>query len=721
MYRKRFLPVAAFLAGLSLALAVAAFPSPDAPAPDGRWQGAIELPGQKLEVLVAIAAGPGGVWSGTIDIPAQGARALPLSGFDVAGETVRFAIGGVPGDPTFRGRLATDGATLAGDFTQGGQTFPFRLERRLPPATAAARALEGFDAFVDAALKTWNVPGIAVAIVKDGEVVLAKGYGLRNVEKKLPVTEDTLFAIGSATKAFTVMSLGVLVDDGKLDWDVPVKDYLPSFALADEFASARMTPRDLVTHRSGLPRHDLVWYNAPLSRAEIFARLRYLEPNADFRAKWQYQNLMFLTAGYLAGEVAGKSWEDLVRARIFGPLGMTASNFSVEESKKAADFAAPYTEKDEKVSEIPFRNIDAVGPAGSINSNLTDMVRWLKLQLSNGTAGGGGIRVVGEANLAEMHQPQMVMRQEGKDPEIILPTYAMGWFVESYRGKKRVHHGGNIDGFSAMVTFLPAEKLGVVALANLDGTPLPEIVSRVAIDRMLELSPIDWSARLKTRVDEAEAGAEKAKGGLETFDRKKGTKPAHALEEYAGDYAHPAYGTMAVSRDGASGLKATIHAIPMRLEHWHYETFRAVFEDPALADEKMFVLFHTNAKGDVDALAMPLEAQTAEIVFEKKPPARLSDPAFLKSATGTFVLVDQPSVAVTVTLEGDALTALVPGQPPYTLEAYRGTEFRFRELTGYSIRFLPDDKGVIDELLVIQPDGVYRGKRKPPAGKGGTP
>jgi CubicO group peptidase (beta-lactamase class C family) len=712
MYGKRFLPVAAFLAAAAVLRA-------GTPAPDGRWQGAIDLTGQKLDVLVAITAGAGGVWSGTIDIPAQGAKALPLAGFEVSADAVRFAIAGIPGDPTFRGRLAADGSTLAGDFTQGGQTFPFRLERRLPPATAAARALEGFDAFVDAALATWNVPGIAVAIVKDGEVVLAKGYGLRDVSKKLPVTADTLFAIGSATKAFTVMSLGVLVDDGKLDWDTPVKDYLPTFTLVDEFASARMTPRDLVTHRSGLPRHDLVWYNAPLSRAEIFARLRYLEPNEDFRAKWQYQNLMFLTAGYLAGEVAGESWEDLVRKRIFGPLGMTASNFSVEESKKAADFAAPYTEKEKKVSEIPFRNIDAVGPAGSINSNLTDMVRWVKLQLSDGTAGGN--RVVGAANRSEMHQPQMVMREEGKDPEIILPTYAMGWFVESYRGRKRVHHGGNIDGFSAMVTFLPAERLGVVALANRDGTPLPEIVCRVAIDRMLELSPIDWSARLKARADEAEQGAEKAKGGLETFDRKKGTKPAHALEEYAGDYAHPAYGTISVSREGPAGLKATIHAIPMRLEHWHYETYRAVLEDPALADEKMFVLFRTNTKGDVDALTMPLEAQTADIVFEKKPPARLSDPAFLKAVSGTYVLVDQPSVTVTVALEGDALTALVPGQPPYNLEPYRGTEFRFRELTGYSIRFLPDAKDVVDEILVIQPDGVYRGKRKSPTGKGGTP
>jgi hypothetical protein len=390
---------------------------------------------------------------------------------------------------------------------------------------------------------------------------------------------------------------------------------------------------------------------------------------------------------------------------------MRSSNFSVLESQKTADFAKPYTRKEKKAAEIPFRNLDVVGPAGSINSNLDDMVRWVKLQLSDGSVDGR--RVVGADNLEQMHEPQMVMREQERDPEIILRTYAMGWFVESYRGRKRVHHGGNIDGFSAMVTFLPAERLGVVALANMDGTPLPEIVCRVAIDRMLGLEPIDWSARLKARADEAEKAVDKAKGGLEQYDRKKGTKPAHSLDEYAGDYAHPAYGTISVVRDASSagtaaGLKASIHGIPMRLEHWHYETFRALFEDPAFADEKMFVLFRTNPKGDVDALSMPLETRTADIVFERLPPARLSDPGFLKTLAAEYVLVDQPSITVAVVLEGDELTAVVTDQPTYHLEPYRGTEFRFRELSGYAIRFLPE----AGEILVIQPDGVYRGKRK---------
>ena len=391
-----------------------------------------------------------------------------------------------------------------------------------------AQALDGFDAFVESALKDWKVPGVAVAILKDGGVVLAKGYGLRDVKRHLPVTPETLFAIGSATKAFTVMSPSASSSTTARSRGTrrSRRTCRPSSSRIHS-RPIRMTPKDLVTHRSGLPRHDLVWYNAPLSRKEIFDRLQYLEPNVDFRYKFQYQNLMFLTAGYLAGEVSGLEWEELVRRRIFHPLGMKSSNFSVEASRATADFALPYNEKDKAIQEIAFRNIDVVGPAGSINSNLNDMAQWVKLHLSDGKV--LETRVISEAGLDEMHRPQMVMRDDGQDPEIVLGSYGLGWFIESYRGKRRVHHGGNIDGFSAMVTFLPDQDISVVALANKNGTPLPEILCRVAIDRLLGLEPIDWNARIKARADEGEKAADKAKGTLEVFDRKKGTRPSHPL------------------------------------------------------------------------------------------------------------------------------------------------------------------------------------------------
>lgn len=676
--------------------------------PAGHWEGAIELPGQKLEVRVNLTA-EGAGWKGRIDIPAQGAKDLSLASIKAEGATVSFAISGIPGNPTFEGKISAGGETLSGNFSQGGQSFPFSLARKADPAKAAAESLAGFSDFIKGAMKDWNVPGLAVAVVKDDAIIFSEGFGFRDVKKQVPVTRDTLFAIGSSTKAFTVMALGLLAEDGKLSWDEPIRTYLPGFKLKSDFATDHMTPRDLVTHRSGLPRHDFVWYSSSLSRRDLVERLRYLEPNADFRARWQYQNLMFLTAGHLAGEVAGMSWEDLVKKRIFEPLGMKNSNFSVEDSKKSPDFALPYSEKEKATLEIPFRNITTVGPAGSINSSAAEMTQWVRLHLGSGKIGEK--RLISANGIAEMHKPQMVMPDPPDDPEIVNRSYGLGWFVESYRGHVRVHHGGNIDGFSAQTAFLPREGAGLVVLTNLNGTPLPDIVARYAFDRLLGLDPIDWNARILQRRQAAEKAEKRAKGKAE-LDRKMGSRPAHPLVEYVGEFDHPAYGTIGVARDGNAALKATFHDIPMRLTHWHYETFRVEPQDPALAEEKLFLLFRTNAKGDVDGLSIPLEPSAPEIVFTKKPPARLSDPAFLKTLEGTFAMVDNPSFTVTFTLKGDILTATVPGQPTYTLEPYRGTEFKLKELTGFTVRFLLDAKGAVTEVLLLQPDGAYSAKRK---------
>ena len=675
----------------------------------GHWEGVISLPGQELKVVVDLASA-NGAWSGSIDIPAQGAQDLPLGEVKVEGPSISFVIPGIPGRPSFKGTLSADGNGISGDFSQGGQTFPFKLERKADPAQAAAQALAGLDDFIKAAMKDWKVPGLAVAVVKDDVVLFAEGFGLRDVRESLPVTKDTLFAIGSSSKAFTAMTLGLLVEDGKLSWDTPVRTYLPAFKLKDEVAREHITPRDLVSHRSGLPRHDFVWYNATLTREEMVGRLEHIEPNVDFRAKWQYQNLMFMTAGYLAGQVAGMSWEDLVRRRIFQPLGMNNSNFSVEDSQKQADYALPYQEKDKLVRQIPFRNISAVGPAGSINSSASEMAQWLRLQLGKGKV--GNTPILSASGIAEMQSPQAVIPVRSVlDPEITNPSYGLGWIVESYRGQTRIHHGGAIDGFRCQVAFVPDAGVGVVVLANLGGTQLTEVVANVITDKLLGLPPIDWSARWLKRREAAQQASEKAKQKADV-DRKPGTRPAHPLEDYVADYEHPAYGAISIVRDGADGLKATFHAIPMRLDHWHYETFRTLPEDPALSEQKLFLLFHANAKGDVDRLSLPLEPQASEIVFLRKPPARLSDPAFLKALTGAFVMADNPSVTINFELKGDKLAASIAGQPPRDLDPYQGTEFKLKGLTGYSVRFILDAKGAVSEALLIQPDGVYTLKKK---------
>ena len=526
--------------------------------PAGTWEGSVSVPGSELKIAVTLRQVSGAAWSGTIDIPAQGARDMPLGNVTVAGSDVSFALPAVPGSPTFKGTLSADGGSITGTFAQAGQTAPFKLQRRADPAAVAKSALAGFDEFVDAAMKSWGVPGLAIAIVKDGQVVLAKGYGVRSVEKKLPVTPDSIFAIGSSTKAFTTMALGILAEEGKLSWDEPVVTYLPRFRLHDEVASKRMTPRDLVTHRSGLPRHDLVWYNAKLTRQELVDRLPFLEPNEDFRVKFQYQNLMYLTAGHLSAEVAGMPWEEVLRTRILNPIGMKNSNFAVAESQKSSDFASPYTLKDKAAIDIPFRVIDTVGPAGSINASVNDMTKWLQLHLGGGTVDGR--RIVAARQIQDMHRPQMVIQSFPgltDDAEIQQLSYGLGWFVESYRGKKRVHHGGNIDGFSAMVALMPDDGVGVVVLTNLNATPLPTIIARHATDRMLGLDSIDWNGRALKRREVSEKANETAKKSAGE-ERKTGTKPAHALEEYAGAYRSSGLRC----RDRQAGGRGVDRAVP---------------------------------------------------------------------------------------------------------------------------------------------------------------
>lgn len=693
---------------LTFALVVLCASAPtvgQAPAsPAGRWEGAIRLPGSELRIELELTHD--GAWTGTIDIPAQGARNLALGTVTVEGSGVTFTLPGVPGTPTFKGTIAPGGDAITGTFTQAGQSFPFEVRRKADPSSVVADALAGLDDFVASVMKSWHVPGLALAIVRDGQVVLAKGHGLRHIGANLPVTADTLFAIGSSTKAFTTLAMGILAEEGKLSWDEPVTKYLPTFRLKDTLAGQRMTPRDLVTHRAGLPRHDLVWYNAKLSRKELVDRLPFLEPNADFREKFQYQNLMFVTAGYLAGEVAGTSWEEVVRTRIFEPLGMTNANFSVGQSQKSRDFATPYALKDKTPLEIPFREIGAVGPAGSINASANDMSKWLLLQLGGGRINGR--QVVSARQIQEMHRPQMVIQAFPglfDDREVQQPTYGLGWFIESYRGRKHVHHGGAIDGFQALVSLFPDDGIGVVVLTNLSGNPLPTIVSRHVSDRLLGLEAVDWNGRYLKRRDVAEKAGDRARQAAGE-ERKDGTTPAHPLDAYAGEYDHAAYGAVVITREGAD-LAARFHDLPIRLGHWHYDTFRGEVEDKALSEVKLFFQFHTDAQGEVDRLTLPLEPLVEPIPFRKRPPARLSDAGFLQRLVGDYAMTDNPEFKMAVTLSGSVLSLMLPGQPPYVLEPSYGTTFALKGLAGVRARFVVGAEGAATSLRLIQPNGVF--------------
>ncbi len=570
--------------------------------------------------------------------------------------------------------------------------------------TEAKKPLEGFEDFVHTIMQEWKVQGCAVAIIKDGAILLSQGFGLRNVEERLMVTPETLFPIASCTKAFTTTSMAILADEGKLDWDTPVRTYLPSFRMFDSFATERMTPRDLVTHRSGLPRHDLMWYNSSRTRKELFERLQYLEPTKDLRTLFQYQNLMYMAAGYLVGELAGMSWEEFVQLRIFQPLGMTNSFFDIDKAKELPNCSHPYLERKDEVKETPFYAAQgAVAPAGAIVSCISDMSHWALLHANKGKI--GEMQLISEGQMMQMHSPQMVMQEANRFPELTNATYGMGWFIHAYRGVKMVEHGGNIDGFSSLVTLLPQQNIGIVVLSNMNGSPVPALLTYNICDRLLALEESPWNERFRKDYDEVKAAESLGKERSET-DRVQGTSPSHSLDAYVGDFEHPGYGLLSVELDGEQ-LNATFNSMEFTLTHYHYDTFEAHLER---FDVTLKLSFSTSPRGDIETVSAPMEPMVSDIVFKRVHGKEMQEKSFLEQFTGIYEVLGMP---LTVALKGEkALIVSLPGQPDLELVPYKGTEFRVKEHSNISVEFKLDATEKVTEAVLIQPNGVFTAKKK---------
>lgn len=572
---------------------------------------------------------------------------------------------------------------------------------------APIKGMADFDKFVAQAMQDWKVPGVAIAIVKDGAVLQSKGYGLRDVAHGQPVTTRTLFPIASITKSFTVATLASLSSEGKLDWDKPVRDYLPEFRLYDDVLTARVTPRDLVTHRTGLPRHDAAWYNVELERPAIIDMLRYLEPSKDLRRQFQYNNLMFVTAGYLGGKLAGSSWEDAVRGRVFAPLGMTSSNFSVEDSKKSPDYAHAYQKDDkEEVHEIPILNADDVGPAGSINSNLEDMTRYLLMYLNEGRSGDK--QVIAKSDIRQMTSPQMIIPSAGVDPELGFANYGMGLFVTSYRGHKFVNHGGNLDGFSLLLSFLPDDHVGCIVFTNMDATQLREVLTYNIYDRLLGLEPAEWNHRLLNRYLAGKKAEDEAKE-KNYVPRRDGTHPSHDIAEYVGEYSHPAYGTIQIARAGdGTDLELRYHNFKSTAVHWHYDQWK-VPQNALDRLERTDLMFNTDWQGYISGLSVPMEPQVRDIVFARLPDKRMQERSFLEPLAGTYQLGD---FKLLIALRSDhALSYTTPNGTVYALEPVRGTTFAIEGISGGTIDFKMDAAGAVTEIALTTPGSTSVAKR----------
>lgn len=558
------------------------------------------------------------------------------------------------------------------------------------------------DSVVDRALVAFDVPGAAIGIVIDGKVVLAKGYGVRDVANNLPVSEHTLFAIGSCTKAFTTFALGQLVDEGKISWDDPVIKYLPTFRLNDLHATHHVTIRDLVTHRSGLPRHDLAWYGSQSSRAELIKSLEYLEPVHDLREKFYYNNFMYAVAGVVIEQVTGLSWEEVIKSRIFTVLGMDDSNTSVEDSQKSDDFSLPYCTKNKTIQKIPFRAISSMGPAGSINASILDMTHWLEVQLSGGVF--QGVSLIKKNTLQEMHSLQMAFSTFPVD--LVYNTgYGLGWMVGMHKGHYLVSHGGGIDGFISNVALLPQEKMGVVILTN-NGTRGGAFVSsltKAIFDKLLKVESEDWIDQEQKILEEVEASLLKGKE-----ENTTSSSEVPFPSDYVGQYEHPGYGLIQVFLKGNT-LKVKFNSWVMKLNHKTHDLFTLVSEDIATEDLGFSGSFLRNFSGDIVELQIPFEASVAPIRFIRKVSNELLSVDYLKQFEGVF---EGEGISVEIALRGPLLVATFKGGGSVELSPNKLFQFTLKGIVGSHICFIADTNGKFSEFVLTQPNIVMSFKSK---------
>ena len=470
------------------------------------------------------------------------------------------------------------------------------------PALFAQGPLGDFDGYVAKAVKDWNVPGLAIAVVKDDSVVFAKGYGVRTIGSHDRVDTHTLFANASTTKAFTALAIEMLADSGKVRLDAPVTTYLPAFQLYDPYATREATVRDLLTHRTGLPEADFLWYGTANDLAEVVRRLRYVKPETSFRSHFTYENDAYAAAGLIVQQVTGESWERFYQRRIFDPLGMHETYTNTRAASAQSNIAAPHFMVNDTVRAIPRLAIDNIGPAGAMFSSVSDMAKWMRFLLDSGRV--NGTRLVDSAHFNELFRSQMPVGSDGFYPTAQLThphftAYGLGWFLEDYRGEYVVFHTGSIDGYVAIVGLIPDRKLGVVVFANVDHTEVRHALMYTVFDRYLGGATHDWSAEMLDLYRGLER-EQRAEDDASLANRVRGTSPSLALGEYAGTYADSLYGTATVRLEHGALVLETTPLMTADLEAWNYDTFLARYRNGWEGHD--LVTFRLGPNGKVSAL-----------------------------------------------------------------------------------------------------------------------
>ncbi len=554
--------------------------------------------------------------------------------------------------------------------------------------------------------------GFSVAIVKGSEIIYAKGFGYRDLNKDLKADENTLYAIGSSSKAFTVALLGIMEEEKGLKFTDSPRKYLPNLEFYNDELNTEVTILDMISHRTGLPRHDFSWYLFPSdSKDSLIARVKYHEPFTGMREQWYYNNFMYLAQGVITEKLTGKSWEDNIKERFFKPLDMSTSNVSIAELETQTNISRGYALQDFKTSKVmPYYNIAAISPAGSINSSVKEMANWVKIWLNEGKYNDRQVLPASFVNKAI--NPLMLMGngiQDEKFPDMHLSSYGYGWMISSYKGHYRLEHGGNIDGFSANVCFFPTDDIGIIVLTNQNGSALPNLARNLISDELLELEKTDWVSYYKERLTKVIEQTEKAKKDLAS-NKVANTKPSHSLVEYTGKYNHLGYGDFTITYDNDS-LWAQFTRRKTYLSHTHYDIFKPYFVEEKKVDTTSNLginfNFKTNDIGDIASVDIKLEPTLEPISFNRTPSAVSVGTEKLESYVGVYVL---GGAELKVSLKGDNLMLFVPGQPEYTMIATKESEFAIKGLDGYKARF--DNKDGKLNLILLQPNGTFTATKK---------
>ena len=576
------------------------------------------------------------------------------------------------------------------------------------------KRLKGIEPQLNKILAETKTAGFAVAIVEGDKIIYVKGFGYRDYENKIPVDANTLFAIGSTTKAFTSAILGQLNSENKLSLNDSPRKYIPELKFFNNNMNDNIIIKDLMSHRTGLPRHDYSWYLFPsASKDSLMSRLEFQEPFTGIREKWYYNNFMFLLQGVIAERITGKSWEENIRERFFAPLGMTRSNVSIEEMKKSSNAAIGYDLDKESIIKSDYYDISGMSPAGSINSSVYDMSNWLITWINKGKFKGK--EIIPASYIDEAISSQMVTSGALPDkefPDMFFSNYGYGWSLKSYKGHYRVSHGGNIDGFSADVTFYPSDNIGIVVLANQNSSPTPGLVRNTISDYILKVNKTDF---LKLYTDQ------KAKNKKESEEVKKktndskiaNTKPSHILQDYTGKYTYAGYGDFTIVNKNDS-LFANFKFKKMYLKHLHYDVFEP-FEvtktgiDTSDSGELRFN-FVTNDVGEISSLKTKIEPTLNAIEFVHKLNTIKISKEDLTKYVGEYELAGM--TAKVYIKNEDKLCLFVEGQPEYELLATEKNKFSIKNLEGFKIEFIEEADKSIKSILFKQPNGTFTAKRK---------